>query len=119
MTDWAHAADWMTGVENLRADGPLEVGTSLVFTARGKERRSEIVDIDPGRLLTLRSVQGGVTADYRYEVEPVDDGSSTVSLRAECATTGAWSIVGPVIRRLVKRTDGDQPDRLKALVERS
>ena len=66
LIDWDTAARWMSGVDALRAHGPTATGTTLVFTTRGKERTGQIAALDPGRSITLRSIQGGVTADYVY-----------------------------------------------------
>src|SRR5688500_2736898 len=86
LTDWDQAAGWL-GVDSIRADGPIQVGTTLRFVTRGKERTSEITALEPGRSITLRSRQGGVTADYRYTVEPAGAGSR-VSLAADVRTSG-------------------------------
>jgi uncharacterized protein YndB with AHSA1/START domain len=108
LTDWDRAAGWL-GVDSIRADGPTAVGTTLRFTTRGKERTSEIAALDPGRSITLRSRQGGVTADYTYGVEPTATGSR-VTLVAEVATRGAWALAGPMIRTAIRRTDAAQLD---------
>jgi uncharacterized protein YndB with AHSA1/START domain len=108
LTDWDRAAGWL-GVDSIRADGPTAVGTTLRFTTRGKERTSEIAALDPGRSITLRSRQGGVTADYTYGVEPTAAGSR-VTLVAEVATRGAWTLAGPMIRTAIRRTDSGQLD---------
>ena len=71
LVDWDAAARWMSGVDALRAQGPTAVGTTLVFTARGKERTGQIAALDEGRSITLRSTQCGVTADYMYACAPV------------------------------------------------
>ncbi len=115
LTDWNRAAGWL-GVDSLRAEGPTAVGTELVFTARGKERRSEIVALDPGRSITLRSRQGGVTADYTYEVEAASTGSRA-TLTADVRTPGVWSVLGPVIRRAIRREDSGQLDALARALE--
>jgi carbon monoxide dehydrogenase subunit G len=107
LIDWDHAARWMPGVDALRADGPTAVGTTLVFTARGKERTGRIAALDPGRSITVRSVQGGVTADYRYACVPHGDGTR-VSLVADCRTTGPMRLLAPVIRSAIRRTDRGQ-----------
>lgn len=117
LTDWANAGRWMRGVDSLTAHGPHEAGTRLTFRARGKDRTSMIAHIDPGRSITLRSMQGGVTADYRYRLEPVGNDSTRVRLEAECSTTGSWSLVGPVLRAVMKRTDSGQLENLKAVME--
>jgi uncharacterized protein YndB with AHSA1/START domain len=108
LTDWDRAAPWL-GVDAIRADGATAVGTTLRFTARGKERVSEIASLDPGRSITLRSRQGGVTADYTYGVEAAGPGSR-VTLVAEVVTRGAWTLAGRAIRAAVRRTDRGQLD---------
>jgi uncharacterized protein YndB with AHSA1/START domain len=117
LVDWGSAPQWMSGVEALRAEGPLAAGTTLVFTARGKERRGNIVAVEPGRTVTLRSIQGGVTADYAYEC--VDHGQGTrVSLVADCSITGPWRLLAPVIRFAIRRADGGQLDAFAATFDR-
>lgn len=120
LTDWAGAPDWMPGVETMHADGPLQVGTVLRFTARGRERTSTVTLVDPGHALTMRSTVGGVTADYAYRVEalPTDAAASRVRLDAAVATRGAVSLLAPVIRGAIAREDGAQLSRLKAWIER-
>jgi uncharacterized protein YndB with AHSA1/START domain len=108
LTEWDRAAGWL-GVDGIRADGPTSVGTTLEFTTRGKERTSEIAALDPGRSITLRSRQGGVTADYTYAVEPTATGSR-VTLAVEVATRGAWALAAPMIRAAIRRTDSSQLD---------
>ena len=110
LTDWDRAAGWL-GVDSNRADGPSRVGTTLRFVTRGKERTSEIVELTPGRSVTLCSQQGGVTADYRYTVEPAGAGSR-LGLTADVRTRGAWSLAGPMIRMAIRRTDAGQLDAL-------
>jgi uncharacterized protein YndB with AHSA1/START domain len=108
LTDWDRAAGWL-GVDRISADGPIAVGTTLRFTTRGKERTSEIAALDPGRSITLRSRQGGVTADYTYAVAPTAAGSRA-TLVAEVATRGVWALAGPMIRAAIRRTDAAQLD---------
>lgn len=110
LTDWDRAAGWL-GVDSVRAEGPTTVGTQLWVRTRGKERPSRIVAVASGRLLTLRSQQGGVTADYTYTVEP-DVSGSRVTLVADVVTHGAWKLAGPAIRAAIRRTDAKQLDAL-------
>lgn len=111
LTDWDRAPDWMPGVEGARADG-----TTLRFRARGKERTSQISAVDPGRSITLTSVQGGVRADYRYAITPAGAGTRT-TLTADCEFTGLWRLAAPALRGLIRRTDGGQLTALKRLIE--
>jgi uncharacterized protein YndB with AHSA1/START domain len=107
LTDWERVAEWMPGVTDGRADGPTRVGMTLTFTARGKEHTSRVQALEPGRSLVLRSVQGGVTADYEYRLTPVEGGTS-IELTAAVTTSGAWTLLAPVIRRAIRKADAGQ-----------
>lgn len=119
LTDWTGAPHWMPGVESMRTDGPLAVGTVLHFAARGKPRTSTVTAVDPGHSLTLRSLVGGVTADYVYTVQPTDASNTTVRLEALVGTRGIMTLLAPVIRGAIAKEDGAQLARLKAWVEAS
>lgn len=117
LIDWDSAPRWMPGVDALRAEGPTAIGTKLVFTARGKQRTGQIAALDPGRSITLRSVQGGVTADYAYACARHGDGTR-VSLVAACRMTGPVRLLGPLIRSAIRRADSGQLDAFAATFAR-
>lgn len=119
LVDWDSAQHWMSDIEWLKADGPTQVGTRLTFRARGKDRPSTIADLDPGEAILLRSEQGGVTADYHYRLHPIDESTTDVELTATCATRGAWSLVGPLLRAAMRRADRSQLDSFKRHIETS
>lgn len=97
LTRWSEAHRWMPGISSLRSEGPTGVGTRLVFGARGREREAVISRWVPGREVAVRSVQGPVTADYRYTCTPGDEVTN-------------WSArpLAPVIRLAVRRADRHQ-----------
>ena len=118
LTDWTNAHRWMPGIEGITTEGETAEGTKLTFRARGADRTSTIVQCDVGRLIVLRSVQGGVTADYTYEVHEQGEGSAQVTLGANCQITGLWwSLVSPLLRIAIRFSDGKQLRLLKAMVE--
>ena len=110
LTDWDRAAGWL-GVDRVTAEGPTAAGTRLRFTTRGRDRTAEITAVDPGRSVTVRSQQGGVTADYTYLVEPAGTGAR-LTLDADVRTRGAWVALGPLLRWVIRRTDAGQPAAL-------
>ena len=107
LVDWDTAHRWMPGVEAVRAEGAVAAGTTVVFTARGKERLATIAAVAPGRSITLRSVQGAVTADYAYECAAHGRGT-LVALVVDCSVTGPMRLLAPVIRYAIRRADGGQ-----------
>ena len=118
LTDWGNAHRWMPGIDGMTAEGETAEGTKLSFRARGAERSSTIMQCDVGKSIVLRSVQGGVTADYRYEVKAIDERSSRVTLVANCQIKGlGWKLVSPLLRIAIRFSDGKQLRLLKAMVE--
>lgn len=115
-TRWELAPRWMQGIDSLHAEGPLAVGSRLVFHARGQDRPAEVTALEPGQSLTLRSVQGPVCADYRYSLEP--EGPHTrLRLVARCEVRGWMALFAPLLRWVIRRTDSGQVQALKRLVE--
>jgi carbon monoxide dehydrogenase subunit G len=120
LTDWSNAHMWMPGIEGMTAAGETAVGTNLTFRARGADRSSAIVHCDAGRSIVLRSTQGRVTADYRYEVHELGENSTRVTLVADCKVTGlGMKLLSPLLRIAIKMSDGKQLKLLRALVESS
>ena len=118
LTDWGNAHRWMPGIDGMTAEGETAKGTTLTFRARGADRSSTIIQCDVGKSIVLRSVQGGVTADYRYEVKEIDERSSRVTLVANCQIKGlGWKLVSPLLRIAIRFSDGKQLRLLKAMVE--
>ena len=118
LTDWSNAHRWMAGVDRLEAQGETAAGTELRFHARNAERTSVIARCDTGRSIVLRSVQGGVTADYTYELQPAGDGATRVTLVAECRFRGLlYLLMSPLIRRAIRSADSKQLEQLKRVVE--
>jgi len=118
LTDWPGAVRWMNGIESMSIDGETVEGARVQFFTRGQDRESVITQCEPGRSVTLRSQQGGVTAEYRYSIEPAGESSCLVSLEAECQFSGLlFRLLGPVIGFAIRRTDGGQIAALKRVIE--
>lgn len=123
LTDWSGAPRWMNGVDELQSEGPNAVGTQLTFTARGKERPSEIIAFNAEgahRSITLSSAQGKVVADYTYALKPAAERCSAteITLSVYCRTEGPlMAVVGPLLRLMMKRTDGAQLSALRQVIE--
>ncbi len=118
LTDWPSAHKWTPGIDAMSADGETAAGTTLRFRARGADRTSTITHCDAGRSVVLRSVQGGVTADYAYELHDLGGRATRVTLVADCHVTGLWwRAVSPLLRIAIRFSDGKQLRLLKAIVE--
>lgn len=115
LTDWSKATTWMPSVTSMQAEGPTQVGTRIRYRTRRETFHSTITELDEGRALTLRTEHGSVTADYAYGLEEVAGGTK-VSLTATCQLSGhQW--FGPILRLMMRITDGSQIKKLKAVAE--
>ena len=117
LTDWESAHRWMRGVGSMSVEGGTVAGSAITFRARGKERPAEIVAVEPGTLVTVRSTQGPVSADYTYRLHDLAGERTRVTLEAECRVTGVASAAAPLFRFLMRRTDSGQLEALRALIE--
>lgn len=117
LTDWSKATAWMPSVTSMQAEGPTQVGTKINYRTRRDTFHSTITELDEGRKLTLRTEHGSVTADYTYDLADVAEGTK-VSLNATCELSGhQW--FGPILRLMMRLTDGSQIKKLKSMVEAS
>ena len=118
LTDWPGAVRWMKGIESMSIEGETVEGARVHFFTRGQDRESVIVHCERGRSVTLRSQQGGVTANYRYSIEQAGESSCVVRLEADCRFSGLQCLLlGPLIRFAIRRTDGGQIAALKRVIE--
>lgn len=115
LSDPSLFAVWMPGIESSRTQGsePITAGSTFVFVARGAERTAQVVDFEPQTRISLRSVQGPITAIYDYKLSSVGKGTS-VSLVADCSARGWGVLIAPLVRVLARRADQGQLVHLKA-----
>lgn len=123
LTETSLMQTWMPGLEQLRShDGkPLSANSRLFFKARGRQRQSDVVAFRTCECIALRSTQGPLTATYTYGIEPagVDGGTTRVTLDADCVAKGLAKVFAPLLRTMIRRADGGQLSRLKAVVTQS
>lgn len=120
LTEPVSMSQWMAGIDGIRSrdGGPLKAGSELLFQARGKERTSQVVTFNPERAISLRSVQGGFTATYKYGVR-ADGAATVVTLEADCVAAGLAKIIAPLLRPMIRKADSGQLAALKKAVETS
>src|SRR5215208_5861422 len=111
--DWRNDTAWIGGISEARRvdDGDFGVGSRVARVARFLGKRieyvNEVVDLEPGRRLAMRSVQGPFPMRVTYEVDDADGGTE-VRLRNEGDASRAYRLAGPLLARAVRRaTQGD------------
>jgi len=124
MIDPAHDPEWIGGVRAVRleTDPPVRVGTRVArvasFLGRRVEYVNEITELDPERVLDMRSVKAPFPMRVTYTFDARDGGTATtVRNRARGNPGGFFALFGPLLAPLVKRSVQKDLERLRDLLE--
>jgi hypothetical protein len=116
-TRWIKA---LTSVRTLNGDAPAGVGTQVErvasFLGRRIEYVNEIVALEPGRRLAMRSVKAPFPMEVTYELEDAGDGT-LMRIRAAGDAGGFYRIAGPLLGKAVRRGIARDLAELKRVME--
>jgi carbon monoxide dehydrogenase subunit G len=116
-TRWIKA---LTSVQTLDGDVPVGVGTQVErvasFLGRRIEYVNEIVALEPGRRLAMRSVKAPFPMEVTYELEDAGDGT-LIRIRAAGDAGGFYRIAGPLLGKAVRRGIARDLAELKRVME--
>jgi hypothetical protein len=107
--DPTNAPDWYANIDTVEwlTPPPAQVGSSVAFVARFLGRRLEytyeLVELDPGARLVMRTQQGPFPMETTYTWRAAGHGATAMTLRNRGEPTGfskvAAVIMGPAMRR--------------------
>jgi uncharacterized protein YndB with AHSA1/START domain len=122
LVDVDRAPDWNPGVTEVRrtSDGPVEVGSTIVyvgrFLGRNFESSSKCTEYVAGKKFTSKSASGPFDLEVASYLESVEEGTKlTTVYRGE--SKGFFKLAEPVVVRLVKKQFETATENLKALLE--
>jgi uncharacterized protein YndB with AHSA1/START domain len=122
LVDTDKAADWNPQVTEARktSDGPLGVGTTLLYVGRFLGRRfesvSECTDYVANERFSTKTTSGPFHLEIENTLSSVDGGTRLATIyRGE--SRGFSKLAEPVIVRLTKKQFETATENLKALVE--
>jgi carbon monoxide dehydrogenase subunit G len=121
LTDLSNVPEWQSGAVAVREpDGELGVGTTYVqvlqFLGRRFEATLEVVEFEPGRRFSLRSVSGPIPLEVRHALEPAD-GGTRVTVVLEGKTGRFFRLGDGLVERKAKRQVEQDFAALKSIVE--
>jgi uncharacterized membrane protein len=110
MSDIENMVDWSSAIIAVRkiSPGELHVGATVQSTIRflGKwlDITFEIVEYEPSRYLTLKSISGVTPCLFCYQFEPSEDGGTIISQGTIIHLTGGiLDLAEPVVTNVVRR----------------
>jgi hypothetical protein len=121
--DPGNAPEWYANIDSVvwRTAPPLAVGSQLDFVARFLGRRLaytyEVVELDPGRRLVMRTAQGPFPMETSYSWEDAGPGRARMTLRNRGEPSGFASVGVPVMAAAVRRANRKDLARLAAVLE--
>jgi uncharacterized protein YndB with AHSA1/START domain len=108
------SADWETGP-------PPVVGSRIAFVAQFLGRQLdytyEIVELDPGERLVMRTAQGPFPMETSYSWVSTQDGDTRMTLRNRGTPTGFSQLVAPIMKMAIRRATTKDLRTLKNLLE--
>jgi uncharacterized membrane protein len=123
MADPANDPKWIVNLRSARllGDGPIAEGARVErlahFLGRRIEYVLEIVGLDPGARLEMRSVKAPFPMHITYTFEDAAAGGTTVRNRVAGEVGGFFAAFGPLMPRMVRRNVQRDLDRLKNVLE--
>ena len=106
--DPSNAPAWYSNIKsvNWRTPPPVAVGSTMDFVATFLGRRLaytyEVVELEPGERLVMRTADGPFPMETTYTWEPVH-GGTLMRLRNRGTPTGFTKITGRVMGKAMKR----------------
>ena len=128
MIDPANDPTWIGGVREVRMETPppLRSGSRVArvasFLGRRVEYVNEVTDLDPERVLDMRSVKAPFPMRVTYSFEDGDgvgDGpaATIVRNRVRGDPGGFFALFGPLLAPLVRRSVQKDLERLREVLE--
>ena len=118
-----NATAWYENIERVewKSPRPLAVGTQLAFEARFLGRRLaytfEVKEHVPGERFVMSTAEGPFPMETTYTWHDAPWGGTRMTLRNRGAPSGVSRLAAPLIARAVRRANGKDLRRLKALLE--
>lgn len=114
---------WYANIQSVewQSPRPVTVGSRVSFVARFLGRRLaytyEVVELEPGRRLVMRTAEGPFPMETTYTFESKEVGHTYMTLRNRGTPTGFSAWVAPFMSMAVRRATRKDLAALKKLLE--
>jgi uncharacterized membrane protein len=118
-----NATEWYENIKSVewRSPRPLAVRTRLAFVARFLGRRLEytyeVRELVPGERFVMSTAEGPFPMETTYAFADAPGGGTRMTLRNRGEPAGFAKVGAPLMARAMRRANGKDLRRLKALLE--
>lgn len=122
--DPSRTPEWYVNIKSVewKTSPPAQVGSRIAFVAHFLGRRLaytyEIVDLAPEARLVMRTAEGPFPMETTYTWEAEDEGHTRMTLRNRGEPAGFSKLTAPLMAAAMRRANGKDLARLKAVLER-
>ena len=122
-SDAANNPKWQAGMVSCEwmTPPPIKVGSTYEQHARfmGRDVKSvfSVTEYEPGRSITIETIESTFPITVQRTVEPTGTGSCMVHAEIGGGPTGLLKLLAPLVRGKAQRSVDADYDRLKALLE--
>ena len=123
--DPSNAPEWYANIDAVewKTDPRVEKGAKAAFVARFLGRRLEytyeLIEVEPGAKLIMRTAQGPFPMETTYTWSPVGPASTRMTLRNRGEPAGFSKMLAPFMASAVRRANRKDLAKLKAILEAS
>ena len=121
--DPGNAPAWYANIKSVewRTQPPIAVGSKLGFVARFLGRTLtytyEIVELDPGKRLVMRTAEGAFPMETTYTWESQGAAATRMTLRNRGEPSGFGNMAAPFLAGAMRRANVKDLSRLKSILE--
>ena len=121
--DPSNAPAWYDNIDSVewKTEPRVEPGAKVTFVARFLARRLqytyELVEVEPGARLVMRTAEGPFPMETSYIWTAVDPSSTRMTLRNRGEPAGFSRLMGPLMASAMRRANRKDLAKLKAILE--
>jgi len=121
--DPTNAPTWYANIKTVQwqTPPPVGVGSRMDFVAQFLGRRLaytyEVVELEPGRRLVMRTADGPFPMETTYTWEEAGEALTRMTLRNRGTPSGFSRLTAPMMERAMRRATTKDLERLKSLLE--
>lgn len=120
-----NAPQWYQNIKSMqwKTPPPLRLGSQIAFVAHFLGRRMayvyEVVELQTGQKLVMRTASGPFPMETTYEWESLDEMTTRMTLRNRGNPSGFLRLIAPVMEFAMRRANRKDLVRLKTILESS
>jgi len=123
--DPTNAPEWYANIDSIdwKTSPPIQLGSKMDFVARFLGRRLaytyEVVELEPGRRMVMRTASGPFPMETTYTWEPAGEGKTRMTLRNRGMPSGFARLSAGFMGAAVRRETSKNLKALKELLEKT